>query len=211
MSVTAAMIVTNAHVTSSQLARWGVKSTKQTGDLWTAFFDPTDRSFVVAQAEAVPGARGPFTEGEQLTLLWDTDMQVSPEFEVDSLDDAGTWVVLSVVGTTNFVDLRVFRDGSLVRHLQAGEDGVVDKGEPVFDETPYVYPVDEGEDSEGAGADKTEFEVEGDQLLENLPRLTGFVAQSANPWEILGDYYAYAGDDSGGKKPGFFGRVFGRR
>lgn len=169
MGLTTSLILTNETATSEQLEGWGLTPMKEKGDLWTAFHDPADRFFVVAR----PG---------DWTILWDPEMQIAEHFETDSLTLPGTWHVASTVSSTGFVDYRVFVDGALVRHLLAGDEEL-DEGVPVVDESAFVF-------CEGSETGELA-EVDGDLIIQELPRAVGAVGYGDDVFNVEGQYFAY--------------------
>lgn len=205
MGLTTSLILTNESVASGQLEAWGLTPIKENGDLWTAFHDPANRFFAVAR----PG---------NWTVLWDPEMQIAEHFETNSLPLPGTWHVASTVSSTGFVDYRVFVDGTLVRHLLAGDEEL-DEGVPVVDESAFVF-------REGSEAGEPA-EVDGDLIIQELPRAVGAVGYRDDLFDVEGQYFAYrttkqdvhgnrsanegAATTTVRKRASFFGRLFGKK
>lgn len=200
MGLSVALMITAQGIDYSQFDEWELHPTKEQGDLWNAYYDPAKRYFV-------------FAEVNGFTVLWDSELTVVGEFHTDRIDLPGVWHVAEVKQDDGLCDYRVFTDGKLVRHLCVGDGEVVDAGAPVIDESAFVsVGKARGDASAGEGeAAAGGVTVDGQALIENLPRELGVVAKTANPYEIMGQYYAYDIDEEAhGKKRGFFKRVFGR-
>lgn len=208
MGLTASLILTTEQISPQQIEIWGLAPTQDNGDLWTAFHDPAQQFFTLAQA------------GEW-SLLWDPQMVVAEFFEADSIALPGTWHVASTVSSAGFVDYRVFVDGTLVRHLMSGDDEL-DEGEPVVDESGFVFADDDQAEPSA--------EVDGDLIIQELPRAVGAVSGDEDVFTVRGQYFAYTHtslDDAGTvpdstqvagtsaddqpKKTSFFGRLFGKK
>ncbi|MGX6450728.1 hypothetical protein [Brevibacterium paucivorans] len=209
MGLTTSLILTTEPVTAEQLEAWGLTPTQDKGDLWTAFHDPANQFFAVARPS-------------DWTILWDPEMLIAPHFETDSITLPGTWLVASTVSSMSFVDYRVFVDGTLVRHLLAGDEELND-GTPVVDESAFVFREEGGEEEPA--------EVDGDLLIQELPRAVGAVGPGEDVFAVEGQYFTYQktephpnaesladpqseGDLGGGEKPqkqSFFGRLFGKK
>lgn len=132
---------------------------------------------------------------------------------------AGTVHVACVVDTVGFADYRIFREGRLIRRLTSEEGEVTaDEGEPVGDESAFVFVADDGESTE----------VDGEMLIQSLPHVAGLDA-SVDVFSLSGKEYQRAGAVVGDgpaqpgagdpaptgatqpeKRKGFFGRIFGR-
>ncbi|WP_347030609.1 hypothetical protein [Brevibacterium paucivorans] len=208
MGLTASIILTTEQVSPQQLESWGLVPTQDNGDLWSAFHDPAQQFFTLAQL------------GEW-SLLWDPQMVVAEFFEADSIALPGTWHVASTVSSAGFVDYRVFVDGTLVRHLMSGDEEL-DEGEPVVDESGFVFM--DGDQAEPLA------EVDGDLIIQKLPSAVGAVSRDEDVFTVRRQYFAYthpsldsagtepdssqAADASTGdqpKKNSFFGRLFGKK
>uniref|UniRef100_UPI0025D62F47 hypothetical protein n=1 Tax=uncultured Brevibacterium sp. TaxID=189678 RepID=UPI0025D62F47 len=144
-----------------------------------------------------------------------------PHFETDSITLPGTWHVASTVSSMSFVDYRVFVDGTLVRHLLAGDEEL-NEGTPVVDESAFVFREEGGEEEPA--------EVDGDLIIQELPRAVGAVGPGDDVFEVEGQYFTYqstapdlsaepladpqGGGDLGGEEPqkqSFFGKLFGKK
>lgn len=208
MGLTTSLILTSESVADEQLQAWGLAPTQNNGDLWTAFCDPANQFFAVARPR-------------DWTILLDPEMLIAEHFETDSITLPGTWHVASAVSSTGFVDYRVFVDGALVRHLLAGDEEL-DEGAPVVDESPFTF-------RENDGADEP-VEVDGDLIIQELPRVVGAIGDDDDIFDIEGQYFAYQqiAPGVGGNTPGhddpeatsggderkntsIFGRLFGKK
>ena len=208
MGLTTSLLLTTEPVTPQQLGAWGLTPTQDKGDLWTAFHDPAKQFFAVARSG-------------DWTILWDPEMRIAPHFETDSITMPGTWHVASTVSSMSFVDYRVFVDGTLVRHLLAGDEEL-NEGTPVVDESAFVFREEGGEEEP--------VEVDGDLLIQELPRAVGAVGSGDDVFEVKGQYFTYqqtesdpnadpladpeGGGDLGGGEPqkqSFFGKLFGKK
>ena len=208
MGLTTSLILTSESVAVEQLQAWGLAPTQNNGDLWTAFCDPVNQFFAVARPR-------------DWTILLDPEMLIAEHFETDSITLPGTWHVASAVSSTGFVDYRVFVDGALVRHLLAGDEEL-DEGAPVVDESPFTF-------RENDGADEP-VEVDGDLIIQELPRVVGAIGDDDDIFDIEGQYFAYQqiAPGVGGNTPGhddpeatsggderkntsIFGRLFGKK
>lgn len=208
MGLTTSLLLTTEPVTLQQLEAWGLTPTQDNGDLWTAFHDPANQFFAVARPS-------------DWTILWDPEMLIAPHFETDSITLPGTWHVASTVSSMSFVDYRVFVDGTLARHLLAGDEEL-SEGTPVVDESAFVFREEGGEEEPA--------EVDGDLLIQELPRAAGAVGPGEDVFAVEGQYFTYQqtepdpnaepladlqdGGDLGGGEPqkqSFFGRLFGKK
>lgn len=169
MGLTTSLILTSESVTDEQLQAWGLASTQANGDLWTAFCDPANQFFAVARPR-------------DWTILLDPEMLVAERFETDSITLPGTWHVASTVSSTGFVDYRVFVDGTLVRHMLAGDEEL-DEGAPMVDESPFTF-------RENDGADEP-VEVDGDLIIQELPRVVGAIGADDDIFDVEGQYFVY--------------------
>ena len=208
MGLTTSLILTSESVTDEQVPAWGLAPTQTNGDLWTAFCDPANQFFAVARPR-------------DWTILLDPEMLIAERFESDSITLPGTWHVASAVSSTGFVDYRVFVDGTLVRHMFTGDEEL-NEGAPVVDESPFTF-------RENDGADEP-VEVDGDLVIQELPRVIGAIGADDDIFDVEGQYFAYqsampgvdgntpaheeAGTASGGegrKNTSIFGRLFGEK
>ena len=168
MGLTASLILTTEQISPQQIEIWGLAPTQDNGDLWTAFHDPAQQFFTLAQAG-------------DWSLLWDPQMVVAEFFEADSITLPGTWHVASTVSSVGFVDYRVFIDGTLVWHLMSGDEEL-DEGEPVVDESGFVFANDDQEEPSA--------EVDGDLIVQELPRAVGAVCGDEDVFTARGQYFA---------------------
>ena len=181
MGLTTSLILTSESVADEQLQAWGLAPTQTNGDLWTAFCDPMNQFVAVARPR-------------DWTILLDPEMLIAEHFETDSITLPGIWHVVSTVSSTGFVDYRVFVDGTLVRHMLAGDEEL-DEGAPVVDESPFTF-------RENDGADEP-VEVDGDLIIQELPRVVGAIGADDDIFDVEGQYFAYqeAAPDVDGNTP----------
>lgn len=208
MGLTASLILTTERISAEQIEDWGLAPTQGNGDLWAAFHDPAQQFFTLAQAG-------------DWSLPWDPQMVVAEFFEADSIALPGTWHVASTVSSVGFVDYRVFVDGTLVRHLMSGDEEL-DEGGPVVDESGFVFANDDQEEPSA--------EVDGDLIIQELPRAVGAVSGDEDVFTVRGQYFSYTHTFLDGaetvadssqvadtsaeeppKKTSFFGRLFGKK
>lgn len=90
--------------------------------------------------------------------------------ESDRLALPGTVVAVSSVSSVDFVDFRVFVDGGLRRHLCTGDDGSANVGQPLPEESRFVF---EAQDEE------LEVEVDGDILIDQVLAIAGVDSESS--------------------------------
>lgn len=132
------------------------------------------------------------------TVIADGGDHLAQLFDVERLDQPGSWHVALSDDTAELAEYRVFRSGELVRHLIGQRGRLGSSGEPVADEASFLI-----------GG-----ELDGDLLIQHLPATAGATA-GGRDFDVL----ALTGQAhrprvretvaAGAPKRGFFRRLFG--
>ena len=175
MGLSATMIVTTEKVTPELLSGWGLQPMGSRGDLWAAYQNPEAQFCAIAR----PG---------EWTIIWDPHMALADHFAETTIALPGTWHVASAVSVTNFVDYRVYADGTMVRllHTGADEDEHFDAGQGLIDESGFVFYQESADDP-----DTVYLEPDGDLMLQMLPAAVGAVPAGTDVFAVEGEYYSY--------------------
>lgn len=117
--------------------------------------------------DGTPGVDAAVLRTGRATVVLTRSVDVAAAFETERITFDGTWHVVSTVSSAGFDDYRVFRGGRLVRHLIVSDDEVADRGEPVIDESAFVF----------SGAEPA---LDGELAIQFLPAAAGVLAPEQN-------------------------------
>lgn len=162
------------------------------------------------------------------TIILDGGESLTTAADEGRLGIPGTVHFAATVSSVDFSEFTVVSNGEIVRHL-CYEDGetTIDVGEPVPGESRWLITADDGDDETRTGEPaEAEIEVDGDILIQKLPEMAG-LSPDLDVFALVGAAYdafeeqgettdpgALEGEETGeegsAKRPGFFGRLFGR-
>lgn len=121
-------------------------------------------------------------------MIFDGEAMFAEGFETDKLDLPGRWITGMTVSGTGYFDLRVFDDGVLVRRVGINDDeGLVVAGEPVFDESKFIWPATE-EDRKYSDFELT---CDGDFLISYLPEAVGLAEPGQDVWSLDCEFFEF--------------------
>lgn len=185
MGLNSAIAVGDTPVTDEDLATLGLHPTGDTVSVEAVALTPADnRACVVRLPSHTLGVDG----GDALVDVLDAGAFPLP----------GTWHVGASVSTVGYADYVVFRDGAVVRRVTDEEGDLSEEVAAIGDETPFLV----------------DGELDGDQLLDALPRIAGALGAGSDVFTLEGEAWAAARDEGEAspppaKKKGFFGRLLG--
>lgn len=192
MGINTGIAIADRELTDEELTALGLRPTGENLSVDDVLLTPSEQRVCVAR---MSGATVLVDGGDRLAELLDDGLLPLP----------GTVHTACVVSTTDFADYRVQRDGQLVRRLTVEEGEVADdEGEATPAESEFRFTGQDGE------------EVDGDLLVQKLPRLAG-VLPDEDLFALTGQAWAPSAPGTGTQqtpekapRKGFLGRLLSR-